>query len=277
MSATNDERHGRDVEPPGATQAEIDEIPWYHEMEFPGGLRSTSTMPGVAGNRRIWHWIDAQLAEIDFAGRSVLDVGCWDGRYSFLAESRGAASVTAVDDVSQRWGGSAGVEMAHRLLGSSVELVLDQSIYALASLGRTWERILCLGVYYHLVDPYLAFAQLRHCCEAGAQVVLEGDVWIGGGARARFDLAEAREWAFVPTLGALEQHVRSCYFEIEKTVVYRRFPGANLVKRLVQRPARTRALLVLRATRGENAAHDRPPPHGLDRYDPRYPASDPSA
>ena len=26
MSATNDERHGRDVEPPGATQAEIDEI-----------------------------------------------------------------------------------------------------------------------------------------------------------------------------------------------------------------------------------------------------------
>jgi predicted RNA methylase len=33
-----------------------------------------------------------------FAGRSVLDVGAFDGSYSFLAEARGARRVVAVDN-----------------------------------------------------------------------------------------------------------------------------------------------------------------------------------
>ena len=33
-----------------------------------------------------------------FAGRSVLDVGTFDGFYSFLAEPRGACRVVAVDN-----------------------------------------------------------------------------------------------------------------------------------------------------------------------------------
>ena len=33
-----------------------------------------------------------------FAGRSVLDVGAFDGFYSFLAEARGARRVVAVDN-----------------------------------------------------------------------------------------------------------------------------------------------------------------------------------
>ena len=33
-----------------------------------------------------------------FAGRSVLDIGAFDGFYSFLAEARGARRVVAVDN-----------------------------------------------------------------------------------------------------------------------------------------------------------------------------------
>jgi predicted nicotinamide N-methyase len=40
---------------------------------------------------------------VDFAGKTVLDIGCWDGQWSFLAENRGAARLLATDDCSQHW------------------------------------------------------------------------------------------------------------------------------------------------------------------------------
>ena len=38
----------------------------------------------------------------DVTGRSVLDIGAWDGKYSFLAEQEGAARVVALDHYA--WG-----------------------------------------------------------------------------------------------------------------------------------------------------------------------------
>ena len=65
------------------------------------------------------------------AGASVLDVGAFDGFYSFLAETRGATRVLAVDNeqyvhwVRDRWGieleGGEGFRAIHGLLGSEVE------------------------------------------------------------------------------------------------------------------------------------------------------------
>jgi SAM-dependent methyltransferase len=61
---------------------------------------------------------------------SVLDVGCFDGFYAFLAERRGAERVVAVDNEQYRlWVASPwGVELeggsfraVHRQLGSAVE------------------------------------------------------------------------------------------------------------------------------------------------------------
>ena len=55
---------------------------------------------------------------------SVLDVGAWDGFFSFEAERRGAARVLAIDSFSWEgdgWGSKAGFELAHEALGSRVE------------------------------------------------------------------------------------------------------------------------------------------------------------
>src|ERR1700680_2181300 len=38
----------------------------------------------------------------DFAGKTVLDIGAWDGYYSFLAERGGASRVVALDHYA--WG-----------------------------------------------------------------------------------------------------------------------------------------------------------------------------
>src|SRR5438128_1502203 len=144
-------------------QRQIDRVHWYHEFDFGDGLRSEIKTPDAQSHRALWRFIQTELDKIDFSGKTVLDIGCWDGYWSFYAERRGASSVLASDDRSQNWTGSAGFALAHKLLKSSVEADLDLSVYALDRLQRKFDVILCLGCFYHLIDPFYAFTQIRHC------------------------------------------------------------------------------------------------------------------
>jgi tRNA (mo5U34)-methyltransferase len=94
----------------------------------------------------------------DLTGRSVLDVGAWDGFFSFEAERRAASRVVAVDSYcwsGEGWGTKAGFELARRILGSKVEdhesEVLDLDP---ARLGR-FDVVFCFGVLYHMRHPFL--------------------------------------------------------------------------------------------------------------------------
>lgn len=64
-----------------------------------------------------------------FCGKTVLDIGAWDGFYSFEAERRGAALVLATDSFC--WGGGgpgtkAGFELAREALGTGVaDMTID--------------------------------------------------------------------------------------------------------------------------------------------------------
>ncbi|MCX7899979.1 MAG: tRNA 5-methoxyuridine(34)/uridine 5-oxyacetic acid(34) synthase CmoB, partial [Methylocystis sp.] len=158
-----------------AIQREIDAITWYHEFDFGNGLRATTTSDTQL-HRQIWKFIEAQLDKIDFENRTVLDIGCWDGYWSFYAERRGAKRVLATDDMTQNWANGAGLRLAKRLLKSNIEINQSVSIYEASKLGETFDIVLCLGVYYHLIDPFAAFAQVRHCLHAGSTAVFEGDV-----------------------------------------------------------------------------------------------------
>ncbi|HEY5150877.1 MAG TPA: hypothetical protein VIJ23_13870 [Mycobacterium sp.] len=77
-----------------AAQAERvrDSVPlWFHTFALAPGVYT----PGIARN----HGYRLPVVGADrFAGRSVLDVGAFDGFYSFLAEVRGARRVVAVDN-----------------------------------------------------------------------------------------------------------------------------------------------------------------------------------
>jgi tRNA (mo5U34)-methyltransferase len=196
-------------------QARIDAVHWYHEFDFPGGLKARSHAAEIAGHRTIWAFIERQLDAIDFTGKSVLDIGCWDGKWSFYAERRGAARVLASDDTTQHWGrGGEGLLLAKELFGSAIETRLDVSIYALDRLRETFDVILCLGVYYHLIDPFHGFAQIRHLCHKRSLVVFEGDVSTGMRANtAQIDLAEHSLPIFLPTPGALANLLKAAYLE----------------------------------------------------------------
>lgn len=191
-------------------QARIDEIEWYHEFDFGNGLRATTTSD-TEGHRTVWKFIDRQLDQIDFRGKSVLDIGCWDGYWSFNAERRGAKSVLASDDASQNWSSARGIHLAKELLHSKVDIDLNLSIHDLPRLGRKFDVILCLGVFYHLWDPFHAFAQIRHCCHAETVVAFEGNVTYGLPPQGILYSSALKYSRFTPTSEALSEMLSAAY------------------------------------------------------------------
>lgn len=127
---------------------------WYHRIDLGGGF----VTPGENDTQ-------STLARLRlptrFDGLSVLDIGAWDGFFSFEAERRGAARVVAVDPACWRepawgergWGTKQGFDLARSALGSAVE---DRDVDLLdispASVGM-FDVVLFLGVFYHLPDP----------------------------------------------------------------------------------------------------------------------------
>ena len=108
--------------------------------------------PGVSNTARYAE----RLQWPDLAGKTVLDIGAWDGYYSFEAERRGASRVVATDHYcwsGDGWGTREGFDLAHRLLGSRVEAIdIDVSEIRPETVG-TFDIVLFLGVLYHLPEP----------------------------------------------------------------------------------------------------------------------------
>jgi tRNA (mo5U34)-methyltransferase len=251
-------------------QDRINAITWYHEFDFGNGLVARDRTPNAVTHRRLWQFIQGELDQLNLSDKSVLDIGCWDGFWSFYAERRGA-KVFATDDATQNWTGENGFKLAHELLGSKVEYDLSRSIYDLAALGRRFDVIFFLGVYYHLLDPIYALAQLRHCCHDSTTVIVEGDVsvgWIPDGIVYRGDLGTGPR--FVPGLNALTSMLRLAYFDIERDAMLDHYEliGERMPRKPVARV--NRALRVCRPVVVKNDYHWYRPPFGLAQYDLRW-------
>ena len=109
----------------------------------------------------------------DFSGKTVLDVGAWDGFFSFECERRGAKRVLATDSLMWRLEtGRAGFDTAREALGSTVEsLEIDVMELAPERVGGTFDVVLFLGVLYHMRDPMLALE--RAASVTGERMILE--------------------------------------------------------------------------------------------------------
>ena len=122
----------------------------YHSIELPDG----SVLPGLQTVEQLRGRLDLFGLEEDLRGKRVLDVGTWDGWFSFECERRGA-EVTAVDCVAL----DTFLE-AKQLLGSQVEyLTLDVTELSAEKLGR-FDIVLFFGVLYHLRHPLLGLEKV---------------------------------------------------------------------------------------------------------------------
>jgi tRNA (mo5U34)-methyltransferase len=134
---------------------------WWHSIDLGGG-RIT---PGVRKLDDLQsRYANFNLPE-DLSGKRVLDMGCWDGFFSFEAERHGA-QVVAVDC----WRPEKFFE-AHRALNSRVEFH-EMSVYELSreKLGL-FDIVFFLGVLYHLQHPLLS---LQRVCEVTRDIAIIG-------------------------------------------------------------------------------------------------------
>ena len=130
----------------------VSQVTWYHTIPLGHGI----VTPGVDDT-------PARLPKIglpaNLSGKTVLDVGAWDGFFSFEAERRGAARVLATDSFCWNgagWGTKAGFDLARLALASHVEdLEIDPLDLSPDMVGR-FDLVLLLGVLYHMKDPMLA-------------------------------------------------------------------------------------------------------------------------
>jgi tRNA (mo5U34)-methyltransferase len=117
----------------------------YHSIDLPDG----SLLPGLQSLEHLRWRLDLFGLSQDLRGKRVLDVGAWDGWFSFECERRGA-EVVAVDCVALDT-----FNEAKELIGSKVEyLTLDVNELSARRLG-TFDIVLFFGVLYHLRHPLL--------------------------------------------------------------------------------------------------------------------------
>jgi tRNA (mo5U34)-methyltransferase len=144
LDADVDQRHPPELRETVASRT------WFHTIDLGDGV----VTPGQKDT----------LAEVvhlhlpaDLSGQTVLDIGAYDGFYSFEAERRGAKRVLAADHWAWNWPGAdarGNFELAHRALGSGVE-TRDIPVEEISpeALGSTFDVVLFLGVLYHAPDP----------------------------------------------------------------------------------------------------------------------------
>ncbi|WP_373070829.1 class I SAM-dependent methyltransferase, partial [Gemmatimonas sp.] len=107
-------------------------------------------------------------------GKTVLDIGAWDGFFSFAAEAAGASRVVSLDHYvwgkdfgtgdegraspywEAEWPGKIGYNVARALRGSRIESVTaDFMAMDPASIG-TFDVVFFFGVLYHMRHPLLS-------------------------------------------------------------------------------------------------------------------------
>lgn len=233
---------------PVELQAQVDEIEWYHTIDLGHGVVTKGK--GVQ---------DTQ-GEIlpDVAGRSVLDIGAWDGKFSFICEQSGASRVVALDHYA--WGidfvargaywadcihngtfadqsrdetdfwrpdlpGKRGFDLARAALGSRVEsVVADFQKIDLDDLGQ-FDVVLYLGVLYHMKEPLTCLERVRAITKEVAVIETEALHLerLEHEALMQFHAGSSLRTDFgnwyVPTIQALHNLCRAAGFSEIRTIV----------------------------------------------------------
>ncbi len=118
----------------------IDKTSWYHSFNFNGiQNKNTRTTP----YEQLWI---SQFLPKSFKGKSVLDMGCADGFFGFLAAKNEAEKVVCGDFMKFK-----GFEAAEKI----TDLHVEHRIINLFDFKETrkFDYVFCFGLYYHLPDP----------------------------------------------------------------------------------------------------------------------------
>lgn len=137
----------------------MDTITWWHTFDF-----EEFKTQGLDNSPEKLKSI--QMPE-DLTDWSVLDIGAWDGYFSFVAEKRGAR-VYAMDSLTHSWNpngieltggkkiiqdGKLGFETARKALNSKV-IDMNRELDELEHFSCGYDLVLDLGILYHCENPF---------------------------------------------------------------------------------------------------------------------------
>ena len=230
----------------------MEEIFWWHSVDL-----GDHVSPGHKSSELLEReWSNLRLPEL--SGCSVLDVGCWDGWFSFRAEREGAARVVALDhyvwsldlprqqaywrdcrdlgrtpkpyhEQSELWHpdtlpGKAGFDLAHAMLASRVEPVVADFMTADLDLLGQFDVVLYLGVLYHIEEPLTALRRLRRVTKTLAVIESEA-IAIDDDTRPMWEFTPGAEvnadignW-WIPTAHGLHALCRAAGFREVHTII----------------------------------------------------------
>jgi tRNA (mo5U34)-methyltransferase len=226
---------------------------WFHSIDLGSGV--------VTNGHKPLQQLEAELKTMNLPnlrGKSVLDIGAWDGFFSFKAEEMGAARVLALDHyvwsmnlalqqqyyreckeknivpkpyhlIPGHWNpstlpGKAGFDTAHRIKRSSVEqMVGDFMTIDPVEVGM-FDVVYFLGVLYHLEDPFGGLKRLSMFARELAVIETAGVYLKTAEDRALFEFYGANELAgdvgnwFAPNLKGLMDACKAVGFTSVKVM-----------------------------------------------------------
>ncbi|MDP9169600.1 MAG: DUF1698 domain-containing protein [Acidobacteriota bacterium] len=207
----------------------LEKLGWYHSMELPDG----SVIEGHQSLDQLRRRVGQFPIPGNLSGKRVLDIGAWDGWFSFEMERRGA-EVLAVDSTK-----NTRLLEARKLLGSKIDYRIADICRLTAREVGTFDIVLFLGVLYHLKHPLLALENVCGMCREMACIesfVTDGDL----NAPASMEFYETMElrgqldnWvgpnaacllAFTRTAGFARVKLESVLGERAHVTAYRQWP-----------------------------------------------------
>lgn len=141
---------------------------WYHSYEIVPGIITPGQCRWSASNRLRQLNVPERLD-----GKTVLDIGAWDGILAFELEKRGATVYAAdIQDPDRT-----AFNTAKEILKSNV-IYSRTSIYDLTKQfsSQQFDYVFMFGVFYHLKNPICGFEQCAYICKSNGQVLFEGEV-----------------------------------------------------------------------------------------------------
>lgn len=141
--------------------AELDKDPgWYQNIDLKNGINTKSRVvwgEAIDHPRIRWEAIESAFPA-SFAGKTVLDVGCNAGFFSFLAAERGAKDVCGIDTNSKY---IEQAKFANDVRGDNVDFRVCK-VNELHSLNKSFDVTFCIGLLYHIGDIWGAIREISN-------------------------------------------------------------------------------------------------------------------
>lgn len=154
------------------TREDLASYKWYHHFDFGDGLTTTPKSTEVE------NFVQCNMAVEGFRTKSVIDIGCRDGRFSFLAEKLGASRVVAVDnDLSK---GMTELLIPHfksRIEAWESNLTSPAEDWVWRQAIGHFDIVMLFGVLYHLRYPVFGLKRAVDLMRDGGLLLIETAVF----------------------------------------------------------------------------------------------------